>query len=45
MELVGIWRYPVKSLQGEPVDAAGVESDGLLGDRRWGSGTGSPVGS
>lgn len=36
MELVGVWRYPVKSLQGEPLDSAEVESDGLLGDRRWG---------
>ena len=36
MELVGVWRYPVKSLQGEPLDGARVEGDGLLGDRRWG---------
>lgn len=36
MEVVGLWRYPVKSLQGEPVDAACVEQDGVLGDRRWG---------
>jgi len=36
MELVGLWRYPVKSLQGEPLDAIAVEADGLLGDRRWG---------
>jgi uncharacterized protein YcbX len=36
MEIVGIWRYPVKSLQGEPLDAAVVERDGLEGDRRWG---------
>lgn len=36
MELVGLWRYPVKSLQGEPLDAIAVEDDGLLGDRRWG---------
>src|SRR4051794_37673459 len=36
MEVVGLWRYPVKSLQGEPLDAAGVEGDGLVGDRRWG---------
>ena len=35
MEVVGLWRYPVKSLQGEPLDAAGVEGDGLVGDRRW----------
>ena len=36
MELVGVWRYPVKSLQGEALDAIAVEGDGLLGDRRWG---------
>jgi uncharacterized protein len=36
VEIVGLWRYPVKSLQGEPVDAAYVEQDGVLGDRRWG---------
>ena len=28
-----IWRYPVKSLRGEALDAAMVESDGLAGDR------------
>jgi uncharacterized protein YcbX len=36
MEIVGIWRYLVKSLQGEALDAAVVERDGLEGDRRWG---------
>ncbi len=36
MEVVGLWRYPVKSLQGEPVEAATVEADGVAGDRRWG---------
>ena len=36
MEVVGLWRYPVKSLQGEPIDAARVETDGVAGDRRWG---------
>ena len=36
MELVGVWRYPVKSLQGEALDEARLEGDGLLGDRRWG---------
>ena len=36
MELTGVWRYPVKSLQGEPLESARVEVDGLLGDRRWG---------
>jgi uncharacterized protein len=36
MEVVGLWRYPVKSLQGEPMHAARVEADGLAGDRQWG---------
>ena len=36
MEVVGLWRYPVKSLQGEPMDAARLEADGVAGDRRWG---------
>jgi uncharacterized protein len=36
MQVAGIWRYPVKSLQGEAMDAAVVERDGLEGDRRWG---------
>jgi uncharacterized protein YcbX len=36
MEVVGLWRYPVKSLQGEAVRVAGVEEDGIVGDRRWG---------
>lgn len=36
MEVLGLWRYPVKSLQGEALDAALLEDDGVLGDRRWG---------
>lgn len=36
MELIGLRRYPVKSLQGEQLDEAQVEGDGLVGDRRWG---------
>jgi len=36
MEVVDLWRYPVKSLQGERLDAADVEADGVAGDRRWG---------
>lgn len=35
MEVIGLWRYPVKSLQGELIDAASVEADGVAGDRRW----------
>ncbi len=36
MEVIGLWRYPVKSLQGEALTSAEVESDGFVGDRRWG---------
>ncbi len=35
MRVSEIWRYPVKSLQGERVDAAEVGQFGLLGDRAW----------
>ena len=35
-EVVGLWRHPVKSLQGEPIASAQVEDDGVLGDRQWG---------
>jgi hypothetical protein len=30
-----VWRYPVKSLQGERVDAVRVTAEGLAGDRRF----------
>jgi uncharacterized protein YcbX len=30
-----LWRYPVKSMQGERVDAVDLTSWGLAGDRRW----------
>lgn len=36
MEVVGLWRYPVKSLRGESLDLARIEADGVVGDRRWG---------
>jgi uncharacterized protein YcbX len=36
MRLVQIARFPVKSLQGEVVDAAQIDSDGLRHDRCWG---------
>jgi uncharacterized protein YcbX len=36
MRLVEIARYPVKSLQGESVDSAAIDIDGLRGDRCWG---------
>ena len=30
-----LWRYPVKSMQGEELDAADITAGGLLGDRRF----------
>ena len=30
-----IWRYPIKSLQGEQLSTASID-DGIAGDRRWG---------
>jgi uncharacterized protein len=30
-----LWRYPVKSLQGEQIDSVAVAADGLEGDRRF----------
>ncbi|HVN51792.1 MAG TPA: MOSC N-terminal beta barrel domain-containing protein [Acidimicrobiales bacterium] len=36
LRLLEIWRHPVKSLQGEPLDTAVVEHDGVAGDRSWG---------
>jgi hypothetical protein len=30
-----LWRYPVKSLQGERVEAAELTAQGVAGDRRW----------
>jgi uncharacterized protein YcbX len=37
MEVLGLWRHAVKSLQGERLESARFEDDGLAGDRRWGS--------
>jgi len=34
--ITAIWRYPVKSFQGERIDDAVLEADGLRGDRCWG---------
>jgi uncharacterized protein YcbX len=34
--VTGVWRYPVKSLQGEALTGAVVERDGVRGDRCWG---------
>jgi uncharacterized protein YcbX len=30
-----LWRYPVKSMQGEAIDAATVSASGVYGDRAW----------
>jgi hypothetical protein len=34
-KVVALWRYPVKSLQGEEVSQIGVGDEGLRGDRRF----------
>lgn len=31
--VAGLWRYPVKSLAGEPLSAARIRPDGVVGDR------------
>ena len=33
--IVGLWRYPVKSMAAEPLEAVDVSWHGLVGDRRW----------
>ncbi len=33
--VVGLWRYPVKSMAGEPLTEVEVSWHGLSGDRRW----------
>jgi uncharacterized protein len=35
VRVVELWRYPVKSLQGERVDATELTARGVAGDRRW----------
>ena len=35
MQVTELWRYPVKSLQGERLEAVEVAADGLEGDRRF----------
>jgi hypothetical protein len=35
MRVLELWRYPVKSLLGERLDAATVTADGIEGDRRY----------
>src|SRR5688572_4224378 len=33
--VVSLWRYPVKSMLGEELDAVAVTERGLAGDRAW----------
>jgi uncharacterized protein len=33
--VAGMWRYPVKSMGAEPLEAADVSWHGVAGDRRW----------
>lgn len=33
--VVGLWRYPVKSMAGEPLPEIDVSWHGFAGDRRW----------
>ncbi len=35
MRVVSLWRYPVKSMQGEALDATTVDELGITGDRQW----------
>ena len=35
MQVVSVWRYPVKSMQGEELAAADVGELGIAGDRQW----------
>ena len=36
MVVTQLWRYPVKSMQGTPVESVTVGPEGVDGDRRWG---------
>src|SRR3954447_6199258 len=33
--VTGLWRYPVKSMQGEPLTEAEIGPVGIVGDRQW----------
>src|SRR5215218_6322614 len=35
VRVLELWRYPVKSLQGERLDVAEFGSEGIAGDRQW----------
>lgn len=34
-DVVALWRYPVKSMQGEALEVATIGPRGIIGDRRW----------
>ena len=35
MRVVSLWRYPVKSMQGEELEAVTICDRGIVGDRQW----------
>lgn len=35
MRVVSLWRYPVKSMQGEELQTASITDLGIVGDRQW----------
>jgi len=35
MRVAELWRYPVKSLQGERIDSVAINRNGLEGDRQF----------
>jgi hypothetical protein len=35
VRVLELWRYPVKSLQGEQLTTADIQREGLAGDRQW----------
>ncbi len=43
--VVALWRYPVKSMRGEPLQTAGFDAQGIVGDRRFAfASTAAPAG-
>ncbi len=35
MHVVSLWRFPVKSMQGEELQTADIGELGITGDRQW----------
>ncbi|MGI9052452.1 MAG: MOSC domain-containing protein [Ilumatobacteraceae bacterium] len=35
MRVVGLWRFPVKSMQGQSLERADIDELGIVGDRQW----------